>query len=78
MNYDWQAGLTLFALMLALTAVGRFLVFKVPALEGERRKNQAADKAKLAMPKYPPWSGRAIWWGPHPTCSSSRCWRPSA
>ena len=54
MNYDWQAGLTLFALMLALTAAGRFLVFKVPALEGERRKNRAADKTKLAMPKYPP------------------------
>jgi sterol desaturase/sphingolipid hydroxylase (fatty acid hydroxylase superfamily) len=53
-TYDWQAGLALFVLVIALTKLGKFLIFKVPALQGERRKNKVLDKPKFAQDKYPP------------------------
>jgi sterol desaturase/sphingolipid hydroxylase (fatty acid hydroxylase superfamily) len=54
MSYDWQAGLVLFALVIALTKLVKFLVFKIPALEQERLKNRELDKPKLALDKYRP------------------------
>ncbi len=54
MTYDWQAGLTLFVLAVAFTKIGKFIAFRVPALEGERLKNRQIDKTKLAQPKYMP------------------------
>lgn len=54
MSYDWQAGLALFVLVVALTKLGKFLVFRVPALEGERQNNREIDKTKLAQEKYRP------------------------
>ena len=54
MAYDWRAGLFLLAMVIALTLATRFLAFKVPALERERLRNREADKAKLALAKYPP------------------------
>jgi sterol desaturase/sphingolipid hydroxylase (fatty acid hydroxylase superfamily) len=54
MTYDWQAGLALFVMVVALTKIAKFFAFKVPALEQERLKNRELDKAKLALEKYRP------------------------
>ena len=54
MNYDWQAGLALLLLLVALTKLGKFIAFSIPALEGERIKNREMDKPKFALDKYPP------------------------
>ena len=54
MTYDWQAGIVLLILVIALTKLVKFLAFRVPALEGERQKNRAIDQEKLALPKYKP------------------------
>jgi sterol desaturase/sphingolipid hydroxylase (fatty acid hydroxylase superfamily) len=54
MIYDWKATLVFFALLLALTLIGRFLAFKVPELQRMREVNQEKDQAKKAMEKYPP------------------------
>ena len=54
MSYDWQAGLALFVLVVALTKLGKFVAFRIPALEGERQKNREIDKTKLAQEKYRP------------------------
>lgn len=63
MAYDWRAGLVLFAMVVALTLVTKFLAFKVPALERERRSNLQADKTKLALNKYPPVVKAGRWVG---------------
>ncbi len=52
MTYDWQAGLVLFVMVVALTKFAKFLAFKVPAFEQERLKNRVLDKPKLDMDKY--------------------------
>lgn len=54
MNYDWQAGLALLVLVIALTKLAKFIVFKVPVLEGERQKNREVDRTKLKQDKYKP------------------------
>ena len=54
MTYDWQAGLALFVMVVALTKLAKFIAFKVPALEQERLKNREVDKSKLALEKYRP------------------------
>lgn len=54
MTYDWQAGLVLLALVVTLTKVLKFFLFKVPALEQERMNNRELDKPKLALEKYRP------------------------
>jgi len=54
MAYDWQAGLVLFALVVGLTKLGKYIVFRVPALAGERQKNREQDRHKLKSDKYPP------------------------
>jgi sterol desaturase/sphingolipid hydroxylase (fatty acid hydroxylase superfamily) len=56
-SYDWLAGLSLLALIIALTRLGKFIVFRIPALEQERQKNRAVDKTKLAQEKYRPIIG---------------------
>lgn len=52
MSYDWLAALVLIGVLIVLTKVGRFLVFRVPALQRMRELNRAADKTKLARPRY--------------------------
>jgi sterol desaturase/sphingolipid hydroxylase (fatty acid hydroxylase superfamily) len=38
--------------LIAMTAVGRFLVFKVPALQQMRELNREADASKLTRPRF--------------------------
>ncbi len=54
MLYDWKATLAFVLLTVVLSRVGRYLVFKVPALNETRRKNQEVDRVKRAQEKYPP------------------------
>jgi sterol desaturase/sphingolipid hydroxylase (fatty acid hydroxylase superfamily) len=52
MSYDWQATLVFVATLSLLTIVGRFLVFKVPALQRMRELNREADRAKLSEQRF--------------------------
>ncbi|MEN8160006.1 MAG: sterol desaturase family protein [Myxococcota bacterium] len=52
MRYDWQAALVFLAALVALTAIGRFLVFRVPALARMRVLNREADRAKLSRERF--------------------------
>ena len=54
MTYDWQAGLAFLAILVVLTKLIKWLVFKVPALEETRLHNMDLWAEKRAMPKYPP------------------------
>jgi len=47
MTYDWQATLAFVGLLIALTFVSNFLIFKVPAFAQMREQNRAVDKTKL-------------------------------
>lgn len=47
MTYDWLAALVFLGTTIALTVVGRFLAFRVPALQHMRELNQAEDARKL-------------------------------
>ena len=52
MSYDWLAALVTIGALAALTAVGRFLAFKVPALQQMRELNQEADAPKMAGERF--------------------------
>ena len=52
MTYDWQAGLVFLAVLIALTKIIKFFVFKVPVLEQERLKNMEVWKEKRKLEKY--------------------------
>ena len=52
MSYDWLAALVFLAALIALTTVGRFLAFKVPALQRMRELNHEADRAKLSRKRF--------------------------
>ena len=52
MTYDWQAGLVFLAVLIALTKITKFFLFKVPALEQERLKNMEVWKEKRKLDKY--------------------------
>ena len=52
MTYDWMAALVFLGALIAMTAVGRFLAFEVPALQRMRELNREADQAKLARPRF--------------------------
>lgn len=54
MTYDWQASLATLVFIIAVTVIGKFLVFQVPALKKAREHNLAEDKRKMGIPKYPP------------------------
>ena len=54
MTYDWQAGLAFLAILIVLTRVVKYLVFKVPALEETRLHNMELWAEKRAQDKYPP------------------------
>jgi sterol desaturase/sphingolipid hydroxylase (fatty acid hydroxylase superfamily) len=53
-HYNWPAGLTALASVILITKVGKWLIFKVPALSDAREKNRSEDKVKWAKEKYPP------------------------
>jgi sterol desaturase/sphingolipid hydroxylase (fatty acid hydroxylase superfamily) len=48
MSYDWKAALVFLAALAALSALGRWLAFRVPALARMRELNREADAKKLA------------------------------
>ena len=52
MTYDWTAALVFLGALIALTVVGRFLAFKIPALEQMRELNRAADKLKMERKRF--------------------------
>lgn len=52
--YNWQASLALLVFAVVVTKIGKFLVFRVPALERMRQLNVELDTPKKAMEKYPP------------------------
>lgn len=52
MSYDWKAALAFLATLVALTLVGRFLAFRVPALRRMREQNLEADRVKLARKRF--------------------------
>jgi len=53
MTYNWQASLTTLLLTVGLVALGRFLLFKVPAFAKTRNHNRQANRLKIKTPKYP-------------------------
>lgn len=52
MSYDWQAAVVFLGSLFLLTAIGRYLVFRVPALQRMREMNFEADRPKLARDRY--------------------------
>jgi sterol desaturase/sphingolipid hydroxylase (fatty acid hydroxylase superfamily) len=47
-TYDWKAPLVFLATLIALTVIGRFLVFRISAIVRMRELNREADRQKLA------------------------------
>lgn len=54
MNYDWQAALVFTLSVIAISIIGKKLVFLHPELQRMRSINREQDKLKLAQDKYPP------------------------
>ena len=52
MNYNWTATLALLGALIPITIVGRYLVFKIPALQTMRELNHETDREKLANDRY--------------------------
>ena len=52
MSYDWIAALVFLGTLVLLTVVGRFLAFKIPALERMRELNREADRVKLSRKRF--------------------------
>jgi len=52
MIYDWMAALVFVATLTVMTVGGRFLAFKVPALQQMRELNHEADRRKLSRKRF--------------------------
>lgn len=52
MSYDFLAGAVFFVSFTAITSMGRWLAFRIPSLRRMRELNFAADKLKMAEPRY--------------------------
>lgn len=52
MTWDWKALLVFVAVLVTLSVVGRFLVFRVPAFAEMRAMNDEVDRQKLARKPY--------------------------
>jgi sterol desaturase/sphingolipid hydroxylase (fatty acid hydroxylase superfamily) len=52
MTYDWLAALLYLGVVVSLTMVGKYLAFKIPALQAMRELNAAADGPKLARKRF--------------------------
>ncbi len=52
MSYDWMAALVFLGTLFMLTVVGRFLAFKVPALQRMRELNIEADQRKMSRKSF--------------------------
>jgi sterol desaturase/sphingolipid hydroxylase (fatty acid hydroxylase superfamily) len=51
-SYDWLAALVSIGALIAMTVVGRFIAFKIPALQEMRELNHASDKTKMARQRF--------------------------
>ncbi|MGH0029368.1 MAG: sterol desaturase family protein [Myxococcota bacterium] len=52
MTWNWPAALVYLGVLVVLTLAGRWLVFRVPALQRMRELNAEADARKMARPGY--------------------------
>jgi sterol desaturase/sphingolipid hydroxylase (fatty acid hydroxylase superfamily) len=52
LTYDWMAALAFLATLVLLTWIGRFLAFKVPALQKMREMNHEVDREKLSRKRF--------------------------
>lgn len=52
MSYDWIAALVSIATLIALTWAGRFLAFRIPALQRMRELNRETDRVKLSRKRF--------------------------
>ena len=52
MSYDWLAALVFLGTLFLLTSVGRFLAFRVPALQRMRQLNIEADQRKMSRKSF--------------------------
>ena len=52
MSYDWMAALAFVGALTGLTMVGRFLAFKIPAIQRMRELNREADRSKLDRQRF--------------------------
>lgn len=52
MIYDWKAALTFVGLLIALTLVGNFVIFRIPIFVAMREENRAADKQKMERASF--------------------------
>jgi sterol desaturase/sphingolipid hydroxylase (fatty acid hydroxylase superfamily) len=52
MNYDWIAALVFIGALTAMTIIGRYLAFKVPAFARMRELNREADAPKMAKKRF--------------------------
>ena len=52
MSYDWKAALVFVGTLALLSAIGRFLAFRVPALQRMRALNREADRGKLSRDRF--------------------------
>lgn len=52
MSYDWQAFLVFLGSLIAMTTLGRFLAFRVPALQQMRERNREVDQVKLSRARF--------------------------
>ena len=48
MSYDWIAGLVLLGALVLMSVGGKFLAFRIPALQQMRELNGAADHEKMS------------------------------
>jgi sterol desaturase/sphingolipid hydroxylase (fatty acid hydroxylase superfamily) len=51
-SYDWKAALVFVATLVALTLLGGFLAFRIPALRRMRELNREADRLKIARKRF--------------------------
>jgi len=52
MNYDWLAALVYLVTLISLTTIGRFVAFRIPAIEKMRELNEEADTKKMARKRF--------------------------
>ncbi len=52
MSYDWVANLALFGTTIALTLVGRFIAFKIPAIQEMRELNNEVERERMSVDRF--------------------------
>ena len=52
MSYDWVANLALFGTTIALTLVGRFIAFKIPAIREMRELNNEVERERMSVDRF--------------------------